>query len=48
MKFVTSGYTSNGNAKCRLGCRSNMRLSPSVTPVVSSVIIYSYLERPVA
>jgi hypothetical protein len=48
MISLVSGYTSNGNAKCRLGSRSDMRLFPPLTPVMSLMFTRPYLERPVA
>jgi hypothetical protein len=47
-KSLASGYTSNGNAKCRLGSRSDMRLFPPLTPLVSPLSTRPYLERHLA
>jgi hypothetical protein len=48
MKSLVSGYTSNGNAKCRLGSRSDTRLFPPLTPLVSPISARPYLERHLA
>jgi hypothetical protein len=45
MNSLANGYISDGNAKCRLGSRSAMRISASRTPLHSPMFTRPYIER---